>query len=254
MPTIPDRILNGQNILIYNRHILLIPAAWLDAHPGGSLAILHFVGRDASDEIEAYHHPHTLQLILKYSIGTIDGQWSPLMPPLSVGWVRKDNKWHNDAAPIMTSSQILLVEQSQQVADSPDLAAITPPPSTLSPEIQARHSEAYKQLHKRVVDAGLYNTPYLTGYGPEVLRYVLLGSISAYAYLKDWQLTSALFLGLMWHQLMFFVHDLGHLGVSHNWTVDRLLSICIADFIGGLSVGWWVENHNVHHRMSSHKL
>jgi delta8-fatty-acid desaturase len=93
----------------------------------------------------------------------------------------------------------------------------------------------------------LYDTPFISGYGPEVVRYVLLGCISAYAYYKNWQLTSALFLGLMWHQLMFFVHDLGHLGVSHNWNIDRLLSIFIADFIGGLSVGWWVEVSTLFH-------
>jgi hypothetical protein len=45
----------------------------------------------------------------------------------------------------------------------------------------------------------------------------------------------------MWHQLVFTVHDLGHMGVTHNWTIDRLLAILIADFIGGLSIGWWVE-------------
>ncbi len=37
------------------------------------------------------------------------------------------------------------------------------------------------------------------------------------------------------------------MGVTGNWNVDRLISIAVADFIGGLSVGWWVDvsrNHS----------
>jgi delta8-fatty-acid desaturase len=54
-------------------------------------------------------------------------------------------------------------------------------------------------------------------------------------------MTSALFLGLLWHQLVFTVHDLGHMGVTGNWTYDRLIAISLADFIGGLSIGWWSQ-------------
>ena len=46
---------------------------------------------------------------------------------------------------------------------------------------------------------------------------------------------------MVWHQLVFTVHDLGHMGVTHNWAWDRLMAILIADFIGGLSVSWWVD-------------
>ncbi|KAF7784649.1 hypothetical protein Agabi119p4_814 [Agaricus bisporus var. burnettii] len=56
----------------------------------------------------------------------------------------------------------------------------------------------------------------------------------------------------MWHQLVFTAHDLGHNGVTHNWTLDRLIAIVIADFIGGLSIGWWVDNHNIHHLVTNH--
>ncbi|KAJ7596966.1 delta 8-sphingoloid desaturase protein [Mycena floridula] len=248
------RILKGQNVLIYDNHVLLIPTTWLDAHPGGSLAILHFIGRDATDEIEAYHGKETLELIKRYSIGTLKEEWRALLPPISLGWVRKDNQWRKEAVSLhSTSAEILLVEaDSVEASAEPTLSSLTPPIAQLSPEVQARHSAAYKRLHKRVTEAGLYDTPYLTGYGPEVFRYLLLGGLSAYAYQSNWQITSAIFLGLMWHQLMFFVHDLGHLGVSHNWTIDRLLSIFIADFVGGLSVGWWVHNHNVHHLVTNH--
>jgi sphingolipid 8-(E)-desaturase len=242
------RILAGDYLIIYRDNILRIPPSWLDAHPGGRLALLHFVGRDATDEIEAYHPTHTLSLISRFSIGPVqlmDGVWNPLVPPIMSGWIRisAPDRWFNEAhASPHIPSQILLVKQVEKSSSTaPDLATLQPPPTSLSLNDQAHHSRAYKQLHARIVDAGLYETPYLTGYGPEILRYTLLGSLSAYAYYHNWLITSSVFLGLMWHQLVFTAHDLGHMGVTHNWTIDRLLGILIADFIGGLSIGWWVE-------------
>lgn len=250
------RILAGDSLVIYNDLLLRIPHTWLNAHPGGALAILHFVGRDAADEIDAYHAEHTIRTIKKYAIGTVGTSshpWEPLLPPVMSGWVRKiapdgSLAWHNEARPLAPSaplsSEILLVHKDSsllQDASGPTLDTILPPPSNLSLKVQARHSAAYKELHKRIIDAGLYKTRYIAGYGPEVARYLLLAASSAYAYKHNWLITSAIFLGLLWHQLVFTVHDLGHMGVTHDWTIDRLLAISIADFIGGLSVGWWVD-------------
>ncbi|KAH0838255.1 fatty acid desaturase-domain-containing protein [Lanmaoa asiatica] len=258
------RILAGESLVVYNDLLLRIPHTWLAAHPGGALAILHFVGRDAADEIDAYHAEDTIRTIKKYAIGTVDTSphvWDPLLPPIMSGWVRKISPdgsfaWHNEAHPITSpsglSSEILLVHKDcslLQDADGPSLATLRPPLSNLSLKVQARHSAAYKELHKRIINTGLYKTRYLAGYGPEVARYLLLAASSAYAYKHGWLITSAVCLGLLWHQLVFTVHDLGHMGVTHDWTIDRLLAIFIADFIGGLSVGL---NHNVHHLVTNH--
>ncbi|KAF8898813.1 delta 8-sphingoloid desaturase protein [Infundibulicybe gibba] len=252
---VATRILAGEYLVIYRSHLLRIPLSWLDAHPGGSLAILHFVGRDATDEIDAYHCDDTRRLVEKYSVGRVEcspSGWVPLVPPIMSGWVRRQGvsgkmEWYQEAtihqplgnSEIHPPSQILLVGQESDILQSstPTLSTLSPPTSHLCPKIQAQHSSAYKELHKRIVDAGLYKTPYLTGYGPEVLRYLLLASLSTYAYIHGWLVTSAICLGLMWHQLVFSAHDLGHMGVTHNWVLDRLLAIFIADFIGGLSIG-----------------
>lgn len=246
------RILDGESLLIYANLLIRVPPSWLNAHPGGDLAILHFLGRDATDEIQAFHSDDTLKRIQKYSIGTVEQNWDPLVPPIATGWVRKPGEngkqqWYNEAKPVMSvvgtelspSSQILLVEREALLA--PTLPNLVAPPSHLSLKVQAEHSAAYKVLHQQIREAGLYQCRYLTGYGPEVLRYLLFASISAYAYSHSWMITSAVFLGLFWHQLTFTVHDLGHMGVTHNWTVDRLIGIVLADFLGGLSVGWWVD-------------
>ncbi|KAK0456731.1 fatty acid desaturase-domain-containing protein [Armillaria borealis] len=186
-------ILKGQHVVIYHDNVLRIPSAWLDAHPGGALSILHF-GTDL----------------------------------------------------------LLVEEQLSSSGLGPTAATITPAPTDLDLDVQARQSAAYKALHRRIIDAGLYKCPILTGYGPEFVRYTLFGVISAYAYYHSWLITSAFFLGLMWHQLMFFAHDLGHMGLTGDWTFDRLVSTFIADWIGGLSIGWWVDNHNIHHIVTNH--
>jgi len=68
-----------------------------------------------------------------------------------------------------------------------------------------------------------------------------------YALSMQWYMTSAVFLGLFWHQLTFLAHDAGHMGITHNFHYDTLIGILVADFCGGLSIGWWKRNHNVHH-------
>ncbi|KZT06016.1 fatty acid/sphingolipid desaturase [Laetiporus sulphureus 93-53] len=262
------RILAGETLVIVDNQVVRVPQSWLTAHPGGVLAVLHFVGRDASDEVHAFHSVETLKRMQGYVIGRIqtDGDgWDPLLPPIMSGWVRKPGKddkmeWYNEAKPLhpsknfpsVSASEMLLVERDECSSHGPSLADLQHPETPLSIELQMRHSRAYTDLHQRVKDAGLYNTPYIKGYGPEFIRYTLLGTLSAILYMKGWLIPSAFFLGLMWQQLTFFVHDLGHLGVTHNWVVDRLTAIFFADFIGGLSVGWWVNNHNIHHLVTNH--
>lgn len=257
---VADRILAGENLVVLHNKVIRVPQSWLNAHPGGALAILHFVGRDATDEVNAFHSDETLRKMEGYEIGAVEvGEtgWESLVPPVMSGWVRKMGAdgakyWYHEAAAVPSqvntelspSSQILLVEKDASIKESaagPTLETLVGGPSPLSAKEQARHSEAYKQLHRRIVDAGLYETRYLTGYGPEIVRYTLFATLSALAYSKGWLVTSAVFLGLFWHQLTFTAHDLGHLGVTHNWLVDRILGIFIADFLGGLSIGWWVD-------------
>lgn len=253
------RILKGEHIVIYNQQAIRVPDSWLEVHPGGFLTILHYVGRDATDEINAYHDDATLRCLTKYAIGTVEGLWVPLQPPLMSGWRRRmvngKREWVKEAETLIPkgdtelapSSQVLLVQKQQGGPNLPDLE---PPPSSLNLEHEAQHSAAFKVLHQRVKDAGLYQTPFITGYGPEVARYILFASLSAYLYFNNYLFFSAVFLGMFWHQLVFTCHDLGHRGVTANVFWDRAISVFLADFMGGLSIGWWVDSHNVHHRES----
>ena len=104
----------------------------------------------------------------------------------------------------------------------------------------------YRLLDQRIRAEGLYKCNY-AAYAIETCRYTFLFCMMLFFLHIGWYGTSGLFLGCLWHQLVFTVHDAGHMGITHNYTVDTVIGILISDFIGGLSLGWWKRNHNVHH-------
>lgn len=114
----------------------------------------------------------------------------------------------------------------------------------IDPETQARIVKEYRKLGERIRAAGLFNCNYFR-YFKEVVRYLIFLSISMYCLRAGWYKTSALFLGLFWHQITFTAHDAGHMGITHDFHLDTCIGIFIADFCGGLSLGWWKRSHNV---------
>lgn len=104
----------------------------------------------------------------------------------------------------------------------------------------------YRLLNDRIRAEGLYDCNY-AAYAIEGLRYSLLFAACMLTLQWGWYATSGLFLGALWHQLVFTAHDAGHMGITHDFHVDTVIGIIIADFFGGLSLGWWKHNHNVHH-------
>lgn len=50
---IGKQIADGRHIVIFEGRVLKLDA-WLPFHPGGDKAIQHMVGRDATDEMNAY--------------------------------------------------------------------------------------------------------------------------------------------------------------------------------------------------------
>ena len=106
--------------------------------------------------------------------------------------------------------------------------------------------EKYRQLNERIKAEGLYECNYWA-YAIEGVRYTLFFALMLLFLNWKWYISSAFFLGVFWHQLVFTAHDAGHMGITHNFQVDTVIGIFIADFLGGLSLGWWKRNHNVHH-------
>lgn len=47
---------------------------------------------------------------------------------------------------------------------------------------------------------------------------------------------SGAFFGMMWHQLVFTVHDAGHMGITHNFHVDSCIGILVSNILNGLKL------------------
>lgn len=130
--------------------------------------------------------------------------------------------------------------------------------------------QKYRELHDRVKKEGFYECRYRE-YVKELVQYVSIFAVFIVALRAEWYMTSAALLGLFWvcpkarcppkpehaadrvqHQIMFTAHDAGHREISHNFVIDTLIGMFIADFCCGLSIGWWKSSHNVHHLVTNH--
>ena len=288
----------GRKVVILDGAVLKVDA-WLPYHPGGDKAILHMVGRDATNEIKAFHSQETQQLMQKYTIGKIEGQWTDFVPPIQGGKFRTEEEQEATSAeggeqdtaqdssassrepsPVFEASEHQRstlrrrrdssAAASESSATSLETLAIGEPAlqtkksypadertqqeidhdlevyPSLDQETQTTIIQKYTELDEKLRARGLYNCNY-TAYAFEVARYSLLGSLAYYFLQQQWYILSAAFLGMFWHQLVFTVHDAGHMGITHNFQVDSVIGMFIADFLGGLSCCWWKRNHNVHH-------
>ncbi|CAM1509718.1 Fc.00g000530.m01.CDS01 [Cosmosporella sp. VM-42] len=311
-------IAEGHTIVIFEELILKLDC-WLDKHPGGRLAIMHMVGRDATDEMKVYHSDASLKAMRAYRIGRKQaGPWFNRTPPIRGGIFRKQatpsisvsadmgcisdtecetaddgssqfssecscvetvhtnsepcirrrsplpgHKGANHPAVVPASKGRHLDEEAlkgiygavsrsqftdQSIQQMADLDAQSYP--SLDPCVQEDIVDKYRALHQAVKDQGLYQCPYLD-YGKELARYLALFAGFAYFLRCGWYMTSAVFLGLFWHQIMFTAHDGGHLAITSIFAVDTLIAMFVADFCCGLSIGWWKSSHNVHHLVTN---
>src|SRR5215471_8682127 len=197
--------------------------------------------------------------MMKYfTIGRIVGEWINFIPPIQGGNFELEPEDEgiviedNSSEDSYVDSQVYIRNPPlSEIPKSPDLPAEFDQYPPLTPQIQHQITLKYRELDNRLCQEGYYEC-YYSRYLPEVARYTTLAIISYIALRYQWYCTSALFLGLMWHQFVFTAHDAGHMGITHDFITDTLIGILIADFIGGLSLGWWKKNHNVHHIVTNH--
>lgn len=286
-----DLINKDQAIIIYENNVLNL-TPWLPYHPGGEKAVLHMIGRDATDEMNAYHSNESIAMFSRYRIGNIDYQWQNLLPPIQgadyVGHSKTtdslDNKLDNDNLELDICStnstntsfsdklvspkvpqNIIITESNKQdifplykdqTIVNPKLLMekydneLTHEDLTTFPSLdsttQSYIRDEYHKLHAEVIRRGLYKCDY-SNYVREVIKLSSMMLFSLSFYKLGWYITSAIILGLTWQQGTFIAHDAGHISITHDYQIDTLFGIFIADFFGGLSIGWWKKNHNVHH-------
>lgn len=219
---IAERICAGQMLLLRDEQVLNV-TNWAKHHPGGALALQHFVGRDAGDEIVAYHSQGTLERMSKFVVGRVQLDeaigWRPLTPPIALGlrphpdgvkghWMR-EGRIRLEAEPECGTTTTSTVNPGPTGLD---VVTITPadiePPA--QPEVDLRterkRSKSYRTLKARIEQAGLFTPPGpLAGYGEDIARYLMLAAGSALLFFNTtgWagQMASAALLGFCYQQL-----------------------------------------------------
>ncbi|SPO01320.1 probable delta 8-sphingolipid desaturase [Cephalotrichum gorgonifer] len=290
---IAQLIAKGSKVIIVDQHVLKVDP-WIKYHPGGDLAILHMVGRDATDEVNALHSPEARRQMDRYRIGRIEGRWRNFVPPIQGGIstpVRSQEEpkpvpaacpeaskdsgssgpssrasspvFDTDASTLRNRRGGDISSSASSTYEEEDVGAmdgITYLDALTKEEVRLDFDkypsldldsqnfivEKYRQLHERVRAEGYYNCNY-KAYGIEASRYLTFILLSLLFLRLEYYAISGMFLGFFWHQASFCVHDAGHMGITHNFTVDTLIGMFLSNFCGGLSLGWWKWSHNVHH-------
>lgn len=171
-------------------------------------------------------------------------------------------------APVIPQNQVLTKENSQNVLKSRKQGKIVDPKvlldnfdnelaqkdldeiPNLDYETQQMLRDKYDELHKKVIDLGLYQCDYWN-YIRELVKIVSL-LLFSFSFLKwNYLFASAICMGFAWHQMTFIAHDAGHISITHNYQYDNIFGTIIANFCGGLSLGWWKKSHNVHHLITN---
>ncbi|KAE8151823.1 fatty acid desaturase-domain-containing protein [Aspergillus avenaceus] len=246
-------IAEGNSIIIVDQKVLRLDA-WIPYHPGGHKTIQHVVGKDATDEFTVFHSDNTRASIHRYQIGRIEGRWENVIPPIQGGIYRRLDDSETCPQPTMEQA---LKDHPEPEQDEDEITFID---AQTKQEIQLTRStypavdsatqdhiiQRYRELHEQIQTEGLYNCNYIA-YAWEFARCVALLSAMLIALRWGWYTTSAICLGMFWSQMVFAAHDAGHMGITHNYTIDTLIGMTIAAPIGGLSLGWWKRTHNVHH-------
>lgn len=250
---VQERVKQGEALFIFENKVYKVDR-FLNRHPGGEMAIRHVLGKDVTDEIRSMHPARVYErMVHHFYIGDY-------LPELLVPPPCPNNTETTAAKPQIQDEEAhwLSVKAFDQAIG----------------ELHARHAhdqsvdrieqkqldvfkvrEAYRRLEKDLVDRGLFECNYWR-YGKECCRYVLFIYLSlwlAFHGYRTWHfIMSAVFMACFWHQLVFTAHDAGHNEITGRVEIDHLIGVLIADFIGGLSIGWWKNNHNVHHIVTNH--
>ncbi|KAE9401095.1 fatty acid/sphingolipid desaturase [Gymnopus androsaceus JB14] len=266
-------LISRGHILIVHRRYIYRMNHFLAVHPGGDLPVLHFVGRDATDEIEAYHPVEALARMKCFIIGTVDpvdwsesSGWKPLVPPVHIGWPNNIAAYAG-VPTVDISLQAYNGACKEWVGLSPTGTTLPPmdpssleppsPPPEICPVEQQRLSHSFRQLrHELLMEPGLFELHPWKLYRFTILRCLALFATFLWFYLTashKWHYcVSAIALGFFMHQIMFCAHDAGHTEITGNRFWDRAIGGTIASFASGMSLGWWIDQHDVHHLITNH--
>ncbi|KAJ3108388.1 hypothetical protein HK100_003451 [Physocladia obscura] len=217
----------GRIVVVFHSKVYDL-TAWARFHPGGDLAVMHMNGilLLILPVLIPIHHPFSIHPVTNYItnwlLNTTCKDATDAIIAYHPDWVI-DKK-----IPHFCVGELASTER------------------TVSPKI----SQAYRALDLKIRDMGLYQTNY-NFYIREVCKFAALWVAAIYLILRYptfyGVLASSVCCAILWWQAAFVVHDAGHSGITHDSWTDMVMGISLANFFGGLSVGWWKKNHNVHH-------
>ncbi|KAE9405898.1 hypothetical protein BT96DRAFT_876333 [Gymnopus androsaceus JB14] len=209
-----------------------------------------------------------------FIIGTVDpvdwsesSGWKPLVPPVHLGWPNN----------IAAYAGVPMVDTSLQAfrGTCKEWVGLSPPDTTLPPmdpiftraTIASSRRFALSNKNACLIRSG--NCASSSSWNQASLSYTpgnftasrILRCLSLFATFLWFYLTashkwhycvSAIALGFFMHQIMFCAHDAGHTEITGNRFWDRAIGGTIASFASGMSLGWWIDQHDVHHLITNH--
>ncbi|KAJ3270378.1 hypothetical protein HK104_004936, partial [Borealophlyctis nickersoniae] len=247
---IKERIKQTNEVIVIIGNKVYNLTKWIKYHPGGDLAIVHMNGKDATDAYTAFHPTWVTEKRLPaFCIGELATSQAPPSPPLTPP--KHHQHQHAPAIPSCPASNSKPTPSSviASVSSHPTTTSSTPATPTSTP--LSKSAIAFRELEAKLHAEGYYDTNY-TFYVLEAVKIIALWGCMVGLVLwgpQHWvtYTVSALLGAMCWHQAAFVAHDAGHSGITHDAKTDMTLGICLGDLLGGVSVGWWKNNHNVHH-------
>ncbi|KAF2626501.1 fatty acid/sphingolipid desaturase [Macroventuria anomochaeta] len=218
-------IAQGELIVVYEGCALQL-GAWIDRHPGGRLAILHMVGRDATDEINVYHSSKALLMLERYIIGRVVEPWVNVKHPIWLLRADDGSIIGGQDGPKTASNRAGLQLQSNR-------GPATNHPRLHRAQLAAEAEEQEQQMCLRRT-AALYQCRY-SEYAVETVRCGLLFGGFVYLLRCEWYVTPSLFLGF----------------ITGDSATDTHIGASIAGLCCGMSISWWKSSHNVHHLVTN---
>ncbi|KAI8084594.1 fatty acid desaturase-domain-containing protein [Halteromyces radiatus] len=254
------RVKKGEALFIFDDKVYKVDT-FAARHPGGELAIRHGIGRDVTDEIRSMHPPEVYKVMMKkFYIGDYLPIQSSKRQQLSSSPESPNHSQQMEKVLQASWGGRLSVEAFDEAildlhqAHAKDLQQGMVQKQQNKVVDAATMRQKYQALEQDLKDRGMFECNRYR-YGKECCRYVLLFYVAIWMALRGTCFThymiSAISLAGFWHQLVFTAHDAGHNEITGRVETDHLIGVIIANFIGGLSLGWWKDNHNVHHIMTN---
>lgn len=251
--TFQELIKTGDKVFIYESKVYKVNN-FMAKHPGGEAAISSALGRDVTDEIRSMHPPKVYEKMINlYYLGDY-------IPNMTSKGLSKQTVQQNKNKKVLEATweggmSVKAFDDAigeLHKVHAKDLLDDSNAQQDLD-NIKIRN--AYRRLEQEIISRGYFKCNYYK-YAIECCRYATFIFLSLWFTLNGTQtwhyIVGACFMALTWHQLVFTAHDAGHNGITGKSEVDHIIGILIADFIGGLSIGWWKDNHNVHHIVTNH--